>query len=58
MRFNESVQSYNTAVKRIPAALYAGALGFYPKPYFQSSPGAETAPKVQFDFGTPTPAKP
>ena len=58
MRFNEGVQSYNTSVKRLPAALYAGAMGFHPKPYFQSAPGAEAAPKVQFDFGAPKPAKP
>ena len=58
MRFNESVQSYNTAIKRIPAALYAGAMGFHPKPYFQANAGAESVPKVQFDFGTPKPAKP
>jgi len=54
MRFNESVQSYNTAVRSLPAALYAGAMGFHPKPYFQSTSGAETAPKVNFDFGKQT----
>ena len=52
--FNEAVQRYNTAVKRFPAVLFAGALGFQPKPYFQSAAGAETPPKVQFEFGTPT----
>jgi LemA protein len=50
MRFNEAVQGYNTAVKSLPARLYAGALGFNPKPYFQSATGAEAPPKVQFDF--------
>jgi LemA protein len=50
MRFNEAVQGYNTAIKSLPARLYAGALGFNPKPYFQSSAGAEAPPKVQFDF--------
>jgi LemA protein len=54
MRFNESVQNYNTAVRKLPAALYAGAMGFHPKPYFQSASGAETAPKVNFDFGKAT----
>ena len=61
MRFNETVQKYNTATKVFPAVLYAGALGFHPKPYFQSAPGSETAPKVNFDFGTqpstPAPTK-
>lgn len=55
-RFNEVVQQYNTAVKRFPAVLFAGLLGFPPKPYFMSQPGAETAPKVDFNFGTPAPA--
>ncbi len=52
--FNLAVQNYNTAVKRFPTVLLAGVLGFHPKPYFQSAGGAETPPKVQFDFGTPT----
>jgi LemA protein len=52
--FNEAVQAYNTAVKSFPNMLYAGAMGFQPKPYFQSAAGAETAPKVQFDFGKPS----
>ena len=58
MRFNEAVQGYNTAIKSVPAVLYAGAMGFHPKPYFQSAPGSENAPKVQFDFGTQTSAPP
>ncbi len=52
--FNLAVQNYNTAVKRFPAVLIAGMLGFQPKPYFQSVSGAEAPPKVQFDFGRPT----
>jgi len=51
--FNEAVQRYNTAVKSFPNVLYAGAMGFQPKPFFQATAGAETAPKVQFDFGKP-----
>jgi LemA protein len=50
MDFNNAAQSYNTAVKSFPAVLYAGAFGFHPKPYFSAAPGAENAPKVQFDF--------
>jgi LemA protein len=52
-KFNEAVQSYNTAVKSFPAMLYAASLGFQPRPFFQSTAGAETAPRVQFDFGKP-----
>lgn len=58
MDFNNAAQSYNIAVKSFPAVLYAGAFGFHPKPYFTANPGAENAPKVQFDFngGTSNPA--
>ena len=60
MRFNEAVLGYNTSVKRFPTVLLAGIFGFQPKPYFQSTAGAETAPKVQFDFGrtSSVPSKP
>ena len=51
--FNEAVQRYNTMVKRFPTVVLAGLFGFQTKPYFQAVPGAETPPKVQFDFGTP-----
>ena len=50
-RFNEAVQSYNAAIKSVPAVFYAGFLGFKARPYFTATPGAETPPKVQFDFG-------
>jgi LemA protein len=50
MRFNDAVQQYNTTVQRLPARLYAGAMGFNPKPYFKSAAGAEAPPKVEFDF--------
>ncbi|HSN85370.1 MAG TPA: LemA family protein [Thermoanaerobaculia bacterium] len=50
-RFNEVAQDYNTRVRRFPAALFAGMMGFEPRPYFTAAPGSETAPKV--DFGTP-----
>jgi LemA protein len=56
--FNQAVQSYNTAVKSFPAVFYAGVLGFREKPYFSATPGADTPPKVQFDFGKPATDKP
>jgi LemA protein len=57
-RFNTAVQSYNTKIRIFPTVLFAGILNFQPKPYFQATAGAETAPSVKFDFGTaPTPAK-
>lgn len=56
--FNLAVQSYNTAIKSFPGVLYAGMLGFSPKPYFSATAGAETPPKVQFDFGKPATNQP
>ncbi len=52
-RFNDAVQAYDTAIKSFPANLYAAMFGFKEKPYFAATPGSETPPKVQFDFGKP-----
>ena len=49
-RFNEAVQSYDTAIKSFPAVFYAGAMGFKEKPYFTATTGADKPPQVQFDF--------
>src|SRR5438132_14270812 len=54
--FNAAVQEYNTAVRTFPTNLFASMLGFQPRPFFQSQPGAEPAPTVNFNFGSPTPA--
>ena len=54
--FNTAVQNYNTAIKSFPTVFYAGMFGFSPKPYFTATPGADTPPKVQFDFNQPAPA--
>jgi LemA protein len=59
-RFNDVVKSYNTAIKSFPAVFYAGMFGFKERPYFTATAGAETPPKVQFDFnkpGAPPPAE-
>lgn len=47
-KFNESVQQYNTSIKKFPASFLAGMLGFKEKQYFTAVSGAETAPKVEF----------
>jgi LemA protein len=57
-RFNEVVQRYNVSVKRFPTVLFAGLLGFQPRPYFTAAAGADKAPEVQFDFGAPDSKKP
>src|SRR5882672_4217459 len=51
-RFNDSVGTYNTSIKSFPNVLYAGKMGFQPKPYFSAAPEAQTVPKVQFDAFT------
>jgi LemA protein len=48
LRFTETVQSYNTAVKSFPMNMLAGMFGFAPKAYFEAKEGAEEAPKVKF----------
>jgi LemA protein len=49
--FNNSVQEYNTGIQRFPAALFAPALGFSPREYFEAGedrPTLEQAPQVKF----------
>jgi len=47
-RFNQTVQQYNTKIRRFPTNMIAGMFGFEKKLYFESQPGAEEAPKVSF----------
>lgn len=47
-RYNEQVQSYNTAVSVIPGKWVAGLFGFEKRNFFNSTAGSENAPKVQF----------
>ena len=48
--FNEVAQKYDTKRRTFPTNIIASIFGFEEKPYFQSQPGADVAPKV--DFGT------
>src|SRR6266404_6022671 len=54
--FNAAVQDFNTAVRRFPTNMIAGMFGFSSRPFFASQPGAEKAPVVNFNFGSPAPA--
>ena len=47
-RYNETVQAFNTTIRRFPASMVAGFTGFKEKAYFQAKEGAEEAPKVTF----------
>jgi LemA protein len=47
-RYNETVQAFNTTIRRFPASMVAGFTGFREKAYFQAKEGADEAPKVTF----------
>ncbi len=49
-KFNEAAQQYNTAIRTFPAVISAKIFGFKEKAYFQSVPGSDKAPEVNFDF--------
>jgi len=55
-KFNTTVQSYNVAVRSFPTNLIAGMFGFSPRPFFEATQGAQNAPTVNFNFGSPAPA--
>jgi LemA protein len=48
MRYNETVRSYNTLIKRFPANFIAGFFGFAEKEYFEATPESREVPKVKF----------
>ena len=47
-RFNDATRVYNTKIKRFPANVFARLYGFSEKAYFESQPGAEKVPGVNF----------
>ena len=48
MKFNQTVQDYNTKIRRFPTNIFASMFGFEKKGYFEANSGAENAPKVEF----------
>ena len=48
MRYNETVRSYNTLIKRFPNNFIAGFFHFAEKDYFEAEAGAREVPKVKF----------
>src|SRR5437763_3975991 len=54
--YNTAVQELNTALETFPTNMLNKMFGFKPKAFFQSEAGAEKAPTVNFNFGSPTPA--
>lgn len=47
-KFNETVQDYNSYIRRFPTNIIAGMFGFSPKGYFQAAAGSDKAPEVKF----------
>ena len=50
--YNQAVQTYNTYIRRFPQAITAKVTGAKPRTYYESAPGSEVAPTV--DFGNRT----
>ena len=48
-RFNDQVTAYNLLVIRFPGNLLAQLFGFSSRDFFQSTAGADTAPKVELN---------
>jgi LemA protein len=47
-RFNDATLDYNKVRRRFPTILLANIMGFEDKPYFESTPGADKPPTVEF----------
>ena len=50
LRFNETARDYNIRLNSVPTRSFVGLLGwdFEARAYFESNPGAEEAPQVEF----------
>jgi LemA protein len=46
--YNGAVQGYNVQVRKFPANVFAGMMGFKPRAGFAADAGADRAPQVQF----------
>ncbi|MGH9745593.1 MAG: LemA family protein [Candidatus Acidiferrales bacterium] len=52
-RYNDSIQAYNTFIRKFPNSMFAGWGGFKENTaYFQASEASREAPKVQFPAAT------
>lgn len=47
-RFNTSIKSFNTTIRRFPKSIIASSFGFEKKGYFEADAGTERAPEVSF----------
>jgi LemA protein len=47
-RYNETVQGYNTSIRRFPGSVWAGLFKFERRTAFESAPEASIVPRVEF----------
>ena len=47
-RYTDEVKEYNVMIRKFPASIIAGMMGFDKKPQFTAETGAEKAPEVKF----------
>ena len=49
-KFNETVNEYNSYIRKFPNNIIAGLFNFDKKGYFKATEGADKAPDVEFNF--------
>ncbi len=49
-KYNETVNDYNSFIRRFPNNIIAGMFNFDKKGYFKATEGADKAPDVEFNF--------
>ena len=49
-KFNETVNNYNSYIRKFPNNIIAGMFNFDKKGYFKATEGADKAPDVEFNF--------
>ena len=49
-KFNETVNDYNSYIRKFPNNIVAGMFNFDKKGYFKATEGADKAPEVEFNF--------
>ena len=49
-KFNDTVNDYNSYIRRFPNNIIAGIFNFDKKGYFKAAEGADKAPDVEFNF--------
>jgi len=47
-RYNDKVKVFNVKIRKIPTVIIANMFGYEKQPFFESQPGAENVPKVDF----------